>query len=246
MTLKENSGSKLRKIKAKWKVDSWEEYEIKEKELLKEQMYSKEPTIKGQVRVTAGKYRNFQIDIPRATRPLTDRIKVRVFDILGPDINKKTILDLYAGSGSFSYDAISRGAQKATLVDASKHAERVLKGNSTRLGILENTEIIKEKVEEYLYKQSKTKNSFDIIFLDPPYKLYNRKRTKKMEEIINKSADLLSGIRNPKAKFKGVLIIKHPRRYHLDILTLEKVKILETIDFGLNAITILIVDKKKK
>ena len=112
MSLKFDSSKKLRKEKRKHKVESWEEFEEREDILLKERLHSKEPTISAVVRITGGKAKNFKIEIPRNSRPLTDRMKVRIFDVLREDISNKTILDLYAGAGSFGLEALSRGAER--------------------------------------------------------------------------------------------------------------------------------------
>lgn len=194
MSLKHDSFKKLRKEKSKWKVDTPEEFEIREDAFLKERLQSKEPDIKATVRITAGKVKNFIIEIPRATRPMTDRMKVRVFDILKEDIVKKDILDLYAGAGSFGLEALSRGANTVTFVDASKNADFVIKKNVAHTGFLTQSEIVKEKVEDFLFKATnqEERKTFDIIFLDPPYKLFNTKKTFKMESIINLSTKLLS------------------------------------------------------
>lgn len=242
MSLKNDSFRKLRKEKAKWKYSSWDEYDAKEKEFLREQLLSKEPTIRGQVRITGGKYKNFNIDIPKFTRPLTDRMKTRVFDILGSDISNKTILDLYSGSGSFGFDAISRGAKFVTFVDASKNSEKILKQNIAKLGI-SNCEFVRGKAEEYLFKEQDGDNTFEIIFLDPPYKLYNTKRKEKMHDIIQMSANLLPANKLKKGIFKGALIVKHPRRYPIDTLEFENVQKVDTYDFGINAISLYIVKK---
>jgi 16S rRNA (guanine(966)-N(2))-methyltransferase RsmD len=245
MSLKFDSFKKIRKTKTKWKVDSWEEYDQREDAFLKERLLSKEPTIKGQVRITGGKAKNTLISIPRTTRPLTDRMKVRIFDLLKEDIAKKTVLDLYAGAGSFGLEALSRGAKEATFVEAARQADSVIKKNVAQAGFLPEANIIKSKVEEYLYKQQSEKDTFQIIFMDPPYKLYNKKRTYKMEEVINMASELLPGVKAPNRKtFKGVLIIKHPRRYPLETLALPKLKLIETYNFGLNSISFLIVKKQ--
>ena len=129
MSLKFDSSKKLRKEKTKHKVESWEDYEEREQIFLKERLQSKEPTISAVVRVTGGKAKNFKIEIPRNTRPLTDRMKVRIFDVLREEIASKDVLDLYAGAGSFGLESLSRGAKEVTFVDASKQADFVLKKN---------------------------------------------------------------------------------------------------------------------
>lgn len=243
MSLKIDSAKKLRKEKTKWKSSAdWLESSKKEEEFHKERIRHKSPTITGNVRVTGGSAKNIMIDIPKTTRPLTDRMKVRIFDILQKDILNRTILDLYAGTGSFAIEALSRGAKSATLVDASKQAFRVLEKNVIKTGFSSKTEILKSKVDEYLSKAVKTEEEFEIIFMDPPYKLFNTKKFLKMEESINMASRLLP----LKKKFKGVLIIKHPKRYPIEKLNLDNLKILETFKFGLNSVTFLIVKKEKK
>jgi hypothetical protein len=79
--------------------------------------------------------------------------------------------------------------------------------------------------------------------MDPPYKLYNTKNLFKMERVINMAAQMLNGVKDPQTKeFKGTLIVKHPRRYPLEKLTLVGIKVLETVEIGLNSITFFIVD----
>jgi len=242
MSLKHDSAKKLRKEKNKWKVSTPEEYEEREDTFIKEKLLSKEPTITGQVRITAGKAKNFLLDIPKTTRPMTDRMKVKIFDVLREDIFDKTVLDLYAGTGSFALEALSRGAKDATLIDASKNAERILQNNVTKTGFLPQTEIVKMKAYEYLNKAVKNNYEFDVIFMDPPYKLYNTKKTFKMKEIINLATKLLPGVKNPKTKkFKGVLIIKHPRRYPIERLELPDITKATSYNFGLNTISFYIV-----
>lgn len=245
MSLKHDSLRKLRKEKHKWKISSPDDYENREKKFIQEQLIYAEPTIKGQVRITAGKVKNIKIDIPRKTRPLTDRIKTRIFDILREDIANKSILDMYAGSGSFGLEALSRGAKKATFVDASKQAESILLDNVKRTGFLTETNIEREKAVEYLNRAISEDKEFEIIFVDPPYKNFNRKNTFKMNEMLNLVKQLLPGYKDFKTKsFKGVLILKHPRKYPLEKLTLDGIKLFETYLFGLNAVSMYIVEKK--
>jgi len=243
MSLKHTSFKKLRKDKRKWKIGSWKEFDEREDTFLKERIRNKEPTIPGKVRISGGKAKNIMIEIPKTTRPLTDRMKVRIFDILRNDIVKKNILDLYAGTGSFALEALSRGAKSAVLVDAAKNAYHILQSNVLITGFLSETEVIKSKVDEYLLKAIKKERKFDIIFMDPPYKLFNTKKVFKMQNTINLASQLLPV---EEKKFKGVVIIKHPRRYPLKRLELETLQIFETYEFGLNSITIFIVKINKK
>ncbi len=246
MSLKHDSFKKIRKEKNKWRLDTPEDFLEMEDTFLKERLMSKEPTITTTVRITGGKARNFLLEVPKATRPMTDRMKIRVFDILREDIVNKNILDLYAGAGSFGLEALSRGAKSTTFVDASKNANIVLKKNVAHTGFLIESDIIKEKVEDYLFRMTnKDKDefqTFDIIFMDPPYKLFNTKKTFKMEQIINMASELLPGVQNPKIKkWKGALILKHPKRYDLEKIDIKHLRLVENINLGLNVISFFIV-----
>ncbi len=248
MSLKTESFKKLRKDKRKWKVDTPEEFEEREDSFLKKRLMSKEPTIDTFVRISGGKTKNFKLEIPKTTRPLTDRMKIKIFDILREDIVNKDILDLYAGAGSFGLEALSRGAKSATFVDASKNAYFVLQKNIAHTGYLPESEVIKSKTEDYLFKQinQKKKPKFDIVFMDPPYKLFNTKNIIKMERVMKMASQLIIGIQNPKTnRFKGALIVKHPRRYPIEKITIDGMKIIETYEIGLNCISIYIVDLKR-
>lgn len=242
MSLKSDSFKKLRKEKKKWKVETPEDYLAREDAFLKERLLGKEPTIRAQVRITAGKAKNINIDIPRNTRPLTDRMKVRIFDLLGADIVGMSILDLYSGSGSFALEALSRGASSAVFVDASKHAERIGRDNAAKTGFESAATIVRSKVEDYLLEATEQGDMFDLIFIDPPYKLYNRKKLKNIETIVNLAAKLLPAVKDPKTKeFKGAILMKHPRRYPIDELKLQSIRKAETFDFGLNSVSLFIV-----
>ncbi len=245
MSLSIQSQKKIRKIKAKWRLDSWEDYEKMEKAIAQKMIQNNEPNINGYVRIIAGRAKNTKLEIPRSTRPLTDRLKTTIFDVLSSDIYQKTILDLYAGSGSFGLEAISRGAKSATFVDTAKNAIHVLEGNIEKTGFLNETLVIKEKVEDFLGNKKSLEESFDIIFIDPPYKKFNTKHLGEIENVLNSSKTMLPGLKeNNKKKFKGALILKHPRKYPLEKLNLTDLKQIETYNFGLNAVTIFIVHKK--
>ena len=243
MGLKYDSQKKLRKNRAKWKVDSWEEYDAREKQLLKESMRFHEPTVVGQVRIVAGKAKNVMIDIPKKTRPITDRMKTQIFDVLGRDILDLTVLDLYAGSGSFGLEALSRGAKSATFVDAAKHAEKILEDNIVKTGFLTETSVVKEKTEDYLTSAYDDAQVFELIFMDPPYKKYNPKKSSDLLEVTTNCMKLLPWVNDKKTElFKGAIIIKHPRHYDIELIVPEGMRTLETYDYGMNCISLLVLE----
>jgi len=246
MSLRNNSSLKLRKRKSKIKAESWEEYDKLENELYREFNQNREPTVLGLIKISSGKLKNLYLEIPRQTRPLTSRLKTTVFDVLASDIIDKTVLDLFAGTGSFGFEALSRGAKYVEFVDASKNAEKILITNCKRTGMLVETNVIRQKAEEYLLNAMEQDKTFDIIFIDPPYKFYNSKDTSRIRYILENAVNLLPGIQYPRKKiFKGAMIIKHPARYDLSKIPLKGTKSIGRWEFGLNCISIYIVDTAK-
>ena len=99
-------------------------------------------------------------------RPTSDRVREAVFNILGSRIQKTEVLDLFAGTGAMGIEALSRGAAHAVFIDLSCdviHENLQLCGFTGRTDVF-CCDIIKENLPEKLYE-----NSFDFIFIDPPY-----------------------------------------------------------------------------
>ena len=123
------------------------------------------------MRVIAGSARRLLLKAPDGmdTRPTADRVKASLFNMLNPDLYGCAFLDLFSGSGAIGIEALSRGAQRAVLVDASMECAGIIKQNLevTRLG--ENAEIINEDVYAAIERLGRRGDKFDIIFMDPPY-----------------------------------------------------------------------------
>ena len=122
------------------------------------------------MRVIAGMHRSRilkEVDSDN-TRSTKDKVKEQIFNSIGPYFEGLSILDLFAGSGSLGIEAISRGVDKAVFVDNSKTAINVITDNILTLKIQNKSEIIHTLYIDYL---NNTNEKFDLIFLDPPYKL---------------------------------------------------------------------------
>ena len=123
------------------------------------------------MRVISGSARRLLLKAPDGmdTRPTADRVKESLFNMLNPDLYGCAFLDLFSGSGAIGIEALSRGAQRAVLVDASMECAGIIKQNLevTRLG--ENAEIINEDVYAAIERLGRRGDKFDIIFMDPPY-----------------------------------------------------------------------------
>lgn len=99
-------------------------------------------------------------------RPTTDRVKESVFNLIQGFVPDAVCLDMFAGSGALSFEAISRGAQKAVCIDSDKRSIDIIKKNALSLGFLENCDIVNMSCFDYV---ERTTEKFDIVFLDPPY-----------------------------------------------------------------------------
>lgn len=102
-----------------------------------------------------------------ATRPTTDKVKEAVFSSIQFDVEGRRVLDLFAGSGQMGIEALSRGAAHAVFVDASKEAAAVMKENLQKTGLSAKAAVVCRRAEDYL----QTAETFDLVFLDPPYGL---------------------------------------------------------------------------
>lgn len=120
------------------------------------------------LRVVAGKYRGRKLEQPplNITRPTMDRVKESIFNMIQFDIKGAIVLDLFAGSGSLSIEAVSRDAMKAIAVDKSKEAINIINGNLESIGI-NNVSVVKADVISYVHSMRGAK--FDFIFMDPPF-----------------------------------------------------------------------------
>lgn len=117
------------------------------------------------VRVTAGALRGRRVPVPAGeTRPTSERARQAFFNIVGPRIDRARFLDLFAGSGIFSFEAVSRGAESATAVE---HDQR-------------NVEAIAQLAKEWnvpvtamqgeaLAALPRLRERFDVVYADPPY-----------------------------------------------------------------------------
>lgn len=101
------------------------------------------------------------------TRPTTDRVKEAIFNIIQFEIEGRSVLDLFGGSGQMAIEALSRGAAKAVIVDQSKECVSIIRQNLAKTRLSDRAEPVCADYMEYL---NWAKGSFDVIFLDPPYR----------------------------------------------------------------------------
>ncbi len=120
-----------------------------------------------QVRINAGVWRSRVLKFPdvEGLRPTPERVRQTVFNWLGQDLTGKTCLDLFAGTGAFGFEALSRNAKNVVMVENSGVAYQSLVQNQQLL-IAKNSQILRQDVLVFL---SQNTQQFDVIFCDPPY-----------------------------------------------------------------------------
>jgi 16S rRNA (guanine966-N2)-methyltransferase len=117
------------------------------------------------VRVVAGAFKGRRLQAPRgvATRPTSDRVREALFSILG-NVSGARVLDLYAGSGALGIEALSRGAASATFVERDQRAVDAIRRNLAAVGV--TAEVRRQDALRFLVA---TADTFDLVFVDPPY-----------------------------------------------------------------------------
>ncbi len=122
------------------------------------------------MRIIAGKYRGRILPGPvgKGVRPATDKVRGAIFNILQNrlDLNAIDVLDLFAGTGSLGFEAISRGAANVTFVDDDRATVNVIRQNATVLGCEDACEIFQADALGFV---SRRNGIFNLIFADPPY-----------------------------------------------------------------------------
>ncbi|WDM85260.1 16S rRNA (guanine(966)-N(2))-methyltransferase RsmD [Ehrlichia sp. JZT12] len=121
------------------------------------------------LRITSGKYRGRKIFSDRllSARPAMSIIRESVFNIISSrmSIQGCKVLDLFCGSGSLSFEALSRGAESALLIDINHYNLQLVRKTAEYLGVVDNVTIICCDIEKLFIAT----DQYDIIFVDPPY-----------------------------------------------------------------------------
>lgn len=178
------------------------------------------------MRIIGGIHRSRNILYPvdeSKVRPTKDRIREAVFSILQYRIINKDVLDIFAGSGAYGLESMSRGANSATFIDNYDDSIRCINENIKNLKI-ENSLVINNDFLPALEKLKQKNMTFDVVFIDPPYKL------DVYEQIINFMID------NNMTKENVVFVLESDHE-----LSLNKFEqfLLKEYEYGKTYITIL-------
>ena len=126
------------------------------------------------MRVIAGRWGGRRLAAPKgaATRPTSDRVREALFSILGDRVQDARVLDLFAGSGALGLEALSRGAAEVTFVDSAAAAVAAVKANLAALG--GEAEVHRSDGLRFLRGAPGKARHYDLVLLDPPYRLAAR------------------------------------------------------------------------
>ncbi len=122
------------------------------------------------MRIIAGKFGGRTLKSPdkNSTHPMSERVRASLFNILGEKISGAKVLDAFAGTGSLGLEALSRGAECATLIEKDRKAQEIIASNIELLGVEDSSKLIKTGVSNWHATTPET-TKYDIIFADPPY-----------------------------------------------------------------------------
>jgi 16S rRNA (guanine966-N2)-methyltransferase len=127
--------------------------------------------MKNQLRIIGGEWKRRQLPFASADglRPTPDRVRETLFNWLMWDIQNANVLDLCAGSGALSFEALSRGAKTVTMIEPNRVQADILKDNLQLLKI--TNQRAKLKISTAQLALTSLSETFDLVFLDPPYSL---------------------------------------------------------------------------
>jgi len=143
------------------------------------------------LRIIGGRFRGSKLDYhgdPRV-RPMKDRTREAVFNLVGPAVEGKHAVDLFAGTGALGLEAISRGAARATLIEQHVPTAAVIRRNVARLGVESRCDLITANVFFWARQPAELGSTPWLVFSSPPYDFYVD-RAGEMLDLVGRLIDL--------------------------------------------------------
>jgi len=124
------------------------------------------------MRVIGGVLKGRKLIAPRGLRirPTADKVREAVFNIVGDRVRDAIVCDLYAGTGAFGIEALSRGARRAVFVDLDRSSIDLVQRNLERCGLRQQSRVIGWDIRRSLDCLRSPAGAFNLVFLDPPYR----------------------------------------------------------------------------
>jgi 16S rRNA (guanine966-N2)-methyltransferase len=168
------------------------------------------------MRVIAGEFRGRPLLGPEGdrTRPITDRAKQSLFDILAPTIEGARVYDCFAGTGSMGLECLSRGAAHVTFFETDRSAVARLKKNIETLGVGKRSKVGAQDLFKWFEATGKADERIDLIFLDPPYR-FLREKSDALVRVAGRMAD-------DHLAPAGTVVFRHDAADRLELPALER------------------------
>jgi 16S rRNA (guanine(966)-N(2))-methyltransferase RsmD len=173
------------------------------------------------MRIIAGALRGRKLLPPHsdATRPITDRAKQSLFDVLSPRLQDAMVYDCFAGTGSLGLESLSRGARFCTFFEADRSAVVPLNQNIVALGMQQRSRVVPGDLFRWFAlsttrPETTAASGADVVFLDPPYRFLREHS----DEILQLSLHLSHGHLRP----DSVVIFRHDGRDRLELPRLAR------------------------
>lgn len=163
----------------------------------------------------------------QGTRPTSDRLRETLFNVLGSRVQHCRFADLFAGSGAVGIEVLSRGARHALLVERAAPAVAVMRKNLLSLDLTAQATVVSLPVARALAEAQRRGDSFDIVFLDPPYEAAEAYRDTLLWLGGNGAAVLAS---------QALVVAEHAKRLPLaaGYARLQRTRVLEQGDAALS------------
>jgi len=161
------------------------------------------------MRIISGIYKGINLDTPRDVdiRPALGRMKNSLFNILMGEFEDKKVLDLFAGTGSLGFEALSRGAKNCLFVENNRPCFDSIQKNISKLKLENVARVLFTDAFDIISYAKKNDEKFDYIFIDPPYRYYDEKPFKeKLLKLIDDLAEKNIITKN------GMVIVEHRAR----------------------------------
>lgn len=137
-----------------------------------------EPSQIGSVRIIGGEMRGRSLHFPTDSRlrPMKDRIREALFNLIGPTIRGSHAVDLFAGTGALGFEALSRGALRATFIERHVPTSKLLRQNAQILAVTSRISIVASDTFVWAKRQMDLGTEPCVLFCSPPYELYQSRR----------------------------------------------------------------------
>jgi len=166
------------------------------------------------IRVISGIYKGVRLrKVPSPlVRPMPDKLKTALFNILRDEVREANVLDGFAGTGSIGIEALSRGAAGAVFVEQFPTAAAVLKRNLAKCGAEASAHVLVQEFNRAVIQLARERARFNLVFLDPPYRLLDERDPLK---VIAKRGILAPG---------GLIVLRHhfKTRFHTKYFALAR------------------------